>query len=870
MLINVFSLLGLISLLACAPEPVQKEFTIPKIHFGPRLPEVDLGLGDIGESGASDPELLKSLQWEGEAEASAVLRAAENFIRLGKIKNQPKLIELGERLSEDFYSKPGLSFRYTLDKSPYASAAIGESIQDASVSIDEAKKMLIEQEALLIQLVTEAGSSFDWPKPGSSADILFSSVLDYLNLLIKKMTSYGIDPRIKGSFEVAIRNEIHPMVQKAKAEVNSIFAEEKPSVLLSRIQEALKQYEIELDAETESYLNEARDLMSYAEGIEDAAQALRVLVRIWEFMDKEDRKEVFRSASKDLYEYLDGKSDFYLDCLKSTSCKLPSVVTAKSLFIYPGIKKYGIENIKNDIMKAGRESAIEEVQTQAAEFLITIPETVIETAKGEIAEVQSALETIGQDFPGLMSRVVGDFSDKHMGVSSAKVLMNGFEPSRVKVEISEGKEPKLSSLLHGPRMIKTGAEVIGASLSLAEYRLEDLPAIEGEFARKRYIRNVIEQINKLLAIGGFKTSDGSLFSSLARGMATSDYDKHLNLRDFLTSDVSFAVPDEIHMSPNFRTQLPENVSFGVRGQAELLRGLSGMIRYFRDWIPNEFDRSLGGISAGDFIPELPSGSIEDHLFPKDMFFALSVGGAASILQNIKKKLSNVFLIDIYGKSVWYSDFDMSGGSPATIAAMVDIVNGERGDLVRSRDVAMYLNALIDFLEATEGVEQTKAGPLLEKGADGKAAVQVLSEARSDLRLLIIGLANFLSHQMAGEDGGIYAEFVRSRVQVAKDRPRSLIDQVTVMTALVRAGNYLNLGIYRWAARDILSYMNANLWSAELKFYREDEGDEVSMPDLEALSATLIAGEHLKPHMSDTDRHQWHLLTQKWFTALRQF
>ena len=225
------------------------------------------------------------------------------------------------------------------------------------------------------------------------------------------------------------------------------------------------------------------------------------------------------------------------------------------------------------------------------------------------------------------------------------------------------------------------------------------------------------------------------------------------------------------------------------------------------------------------------------------------------------------MIDIKKKTTWANERTDDSDEPATMAGLVDIVNGKRGTVVHLNDAARYLLAVADFLEATEGIEKTQASPLItpSKGS-GTRAVDQLIEARSSLSMLIVGIANFISHELASEDGGLRATFHQDLVKVNAKEPRRALDQALAIIALTRAGKVLGKTIYDATALDAYSFMNTKLFNAKTGFYNVSE-DTAQMPTPDEMVTILLAGETLRARMSDTSRTQWDMLAAPWLKAL---
>src|SRR5690606_22713616 len=212
-------------------------------------------------------------------------------------------------------------------------------------------------------------------------------------------------------------------------------------------------------------------------------------------------------------------------------------------------------------------------------------------------------------------------------------------------------------------------------------------------------------------------------------------------------------------------------------------------------------------------------------FPKEIIFTLAVGGAGAILQNVIQDLSPAFLILPSGELLWGDQYEKIGDGPenlSTVAGVVDIVDGKRGNTVQTAAVARYILALNEFILATEGIENTKSPLLLEKDEEGRTVLEQLEEARNYLRLFQMGLTNFLVHVAQNEeDGGFYSTYtIGEDLKATKRAPqeRSLMVQALAIRALMASAEHLGLPLYAWSARDAYHFMNKKMWDKDSQFY----------------------------------------------------
>lgn len=850
-------LLILLSLMGCAPEVKEREFGNVRRDFGPLQRDVDLGLAAIKEKGVND----SLLEWYGEIDSARLFRASEHLILLGEMKGSKGLVNAGRKLGRTMYAVDGTSTRTSFANSLYVSAIVGETKTDSLARIKENDEMLARQIEILTRIAADVGSTFPWPKRGSSAREIFDSVEAYIQAYVAA-TKKSVEPEIHDAMVKALNKKFFPLIRDVRLETESIFQEPRALDIIARFRDLAKRNELELGPESTKQLAEAEDLFTRIEAMKKAHHVLTVLVIIWERMDEKAREETFKPVSQDLYEYLNGKSPKDLACIKNPDCKRIFTWLAKELAIKPQIEKEGIDNIRQRISVEARKTLIEEIEAGVADAAPEIPLEVGKRIVAEIADVRTKLAQVRGDYGGFVRKVADNYAKQALASESGTpTSVFGFEASRIRVSVGRGRS-SVAPIEPGTNSVLTGAETIGTSFALASALWRHEPATS-----LFYKRSTLSQVNKLLALGGFIAENGKPFPSLAVALDPEAKNRHFYIRDFSSATSGYAVPDALRVASSGSTGYnTKYVDASVRGQAELLRGLSAMIRAFRDWEKSKFDDALGKVTIGELITEMPAEGITEKLFPKDTFFALSVGNAGAILQNMTKKMSPVFLVGTNKKVVWSNDLESTkDGDPTTIAGVVDIVDGKRADSVRTKNVARFLLAVAEFLEATEGIERTKADVLREKTSDGRTAVEQLVEAREDIKLLALGLANFLSNQVQQKDGGFRASYNQAKIEKQADEPRTLIDQALGVMALARVGDALDKDIYRWAAMDGLAFMNRAMWNPKLGFYRSVEGTD-NPPSFDEVTAALLAGEKIRLLLPEASRTQWDRIAAPWYAA----
>lgn len=253
------------------------------------------------------------------------------------------------------------------------------------------------------------------------------------------------------------------------------------------------------------------------------------------------------------------------------------------------------------------------------------------------------------------------------------------------------------------------------------------------------------------------------------------------------------------------------------------------------------------------ITDLPTDVATQNLFPKETFFALSIGNAALQLQALTSTLSPIFTVDTENKIQWLDKMVDNPQSPSVMAGVVDIIDGKRSTVVKSLSLAKFLTALVQFYKATESIAQTKSTRLLEKTANGKTNLEILLESRLQVKDLIVGLSNFLSHQIKTESGASLHSIEINQTLVKTTGVLYLQDQVATIEALLDSYEILQTKMYLWSAIDTYFSMNREFWNPNTDFYFGDTNR--NNPSFSLRLSTLNALARLKSHLPAASRKQ---------------
>lgn len=903
-----FFAIGLVCLLGgCSPDVVQRVYNEPNRHFGPQKSDDN---AELGEMTANAMPSAASFNFSGRLATASWYRSMDDLSLLSRLTGDDSLGRLSFAMASSVYNG-AVSWRHTVARSAYTSAAIGETKEDTAVAVKNGVDMLTSQEPLIQGVLDRQHRLISWPTTPTNLETILGLVEQYLVGVASEMEKSTIEPAVKDRILQEVRITFAPMLARFKIQAHLAYQEPKTYDFVARLRQAVEAEKIEIGKESLERLKTAEKLTRDVEQIRSSRSALRVIVDFWKASSPEVRETKFKPVSPELYDYLYGKTESELNCIRSNCGFLTRI--AKALFILPAIEDYGVKKLRKELELAAHDAIYSELETTATQYTAQLNTLVAEQVFVELRRQADNLKKISSDYGSYIRLVMDRMAIAKLGLKETDTV-GSFEPSEVEVQMNFGGDrsnlseasvgivtKRISAVDNNGRGTRarnnrsrnnnltgfvSGAEAIGAGLSAAidqhDHNLERELTAQGinpivvQQVRQRVL---FEQINKVLMIGGFKTETLAPFEALSLSIDR-DHPRYrrLNLRGLMGSPLSYAVPDRLKLVDPARSEMvlgsepgtPVRVS--VAGQAEMLRGLSRLAASLKDWEPTSFDTGLGRVNLADFVPDLPRDAVDRSLFPKDLMFAATIGNAAVILQNITKKLSSVVLIDPDRKMRWANESGALESDPekrATMAAIFDLVDGERSQITRSGDVARFISAIAEFVRATNGIENTKASPLLEKGDDGKTPLDLLVSARTDLKLLIMAMSNFLAREAIGADGLVRPFYDRSDLvtgPISKGDPQ-LLDQALTIRALLDAAETISADVYRTTAIDLMASVNQRFYRPALAFYSAAATGTVRA-DLETTVAMLVAGERVAKDVDSERKARWNRVARPWIGALR--
>lgn len=850
---KILLLLALAALPACTRKVENKPLVDAVVTIGPSAKDTVLKL-----TGPSAGDARKQLMLQGSMSSADYFRAAELLQDIAAADNNANLAKYAKGMVSSFYENPANFTKSSFAQSLYLHAMVGEAEPIVQEQLNTISRQLSDGKIKLTKLLEKSATEYPWPSEANTLPELVSTTDRYVNWLLTQVPKLGLAPELARPAAAAIREEYSSFRPRALKAARKF--QESPDIrsAVANLRELLEAFKISSDEKQEKDLAKALELATQIENTKTSGQALNLLIVLWRSVPPENREATFKPVSPEIYEFFNGKSEASLDCLMAAVCPNPVLLVAQAV-VMGKLEEYGIEKLKTQIHDAVRDEIKKSAKDAALVALPTLPIIVRDEMNKELGKYLALIDTVKKDTLGFARRNAENWSKTELNQQ-----IPGVEAGAVTVTQANGRY-KVESEKPVAGMVTTGAETLGMSLTIAH---KFLPS-----DRTKLRATMVGAVSKLLAMGGFRNPGGNSYASYAIAM-DGPRTKFHNLKTVLGDQSSFAVPDSFSVNAALnmdRAKAAANSS--VAAQAELLRGISAQIKFLRDWEPNEFDQHLSNVQVEDLAAEIPKGSINESLFPKRLLFALAVGNSAIQLQNIIKNLSPAFLILPEGEFLWGNQYqEISEGKVSAVAGLVNIENGKRGTIVKTADVARYILALDAFLEATEGVENTKAEPLLEKGEGGSSVIDQLIDARKYLRLFMMGLTNYLVYQAQDKDGGFHSFHILKPGKGVERAPgvRNLQDQALAIRALATSAKRLQMGVYSWSALDAYYFLNRAFFDQKQQFYAakiSQKGERLGAANLLEIAGTIRAIRELQQFMPAGSAAQWRQIERPWTRAM---
>lgn len=825
-----FAILGVMILQGCAPVAQEQKSPNTQIKFEPKLTDRDLPWESL------QAKNYQAFFPAGESfvlSGSNLLNAFENVMWLGDAWNDGDVSSYGHQLVKDFYSNDDNVTVAAIEQSLYLEAALGEKkivlmnlLRNKLVAMKNTYSVLdvIQPE---MQVIANSVESIPLANLPGAIELL-------LDTYVLRLQQHNAAKDVWKKFKIIIDEKYRGPL----AELQKAFGKISPNNSVTQNAEnmmAVKKLPLDpgLLVTIDKELNNAILIDQDLKALDSSDKGVRVILGVWLMLDEEARKTQFGSISSALYWGMSQYSDDEIRAMRDNNTWWPQKMAVRGLF-QAAVKLTGIETIKNKIAPALQKQLPEQFEARLKKEVRALPARIYQEVLTGIKDGEHFVSNllVGTNYRKFFvdlsvawgTRELFGGKTKTLGLERDRYVITSLEDGKLRIQPDE-KIPKNS----------TSSAVIGTSLSMSGKRFERVSKYEGvTYDSTLYYTMVMEVLNKIPALGGFRKIDDELYPSfhiLKNGR--NPFEKTLDLKTQTNGTNYFAVPDFIALRPpyemdrektlkkgsQFQGQPDQDplVQFGVYSQAELLRGLGSMIEFFRDWQVNGFDVKMSQYRLGDLIPDLPPHLEREMIFPKEKLFEYCLGIASVILENLKRDGSGLVLMNEKGETFFGEDLEKAKSAETLMAGMVDVRLDGREDTIGTTNLSKFILALGKFVESVEGFENSRSQLIHEVTGGEKKLLNRIKESVSLLRMLMAMMSNFLVQKMQRPDGTMDSLYSVKRGRVITTS-RKLEDQVLAIQALLVTGERLGMGSYLGAAYDTYFGMNRVFYNDDHGFY----------------------------------------------------
>lgn len=835
---------------ACAPAVEEREFAQAQTQFGPRTQDIDL---------SSDLKLFENaavdLSWQSVVSTDSYFRQAENLVLLGKTLQDEALTQKGISWIRHFYQQPLTTHFVDMAHSPFAAMAAAYTQKEVMENLNDVADELEVSRRTLSQGIQSLGRKYSWPSQPVPLGTALHNAEGFTQEILKALPKMNIPVLIRDGVGAELKKQVQPLFAKAEKAVTRLDEARTLGQTLAVLETALNEFGFEVPKNVRRSLQQGRQLSRSIDAAKDPQGGLTVLVDVWLILTAPQRAQYFKPISESLYDYLIKQSPKELQCLRTAGCTggLENGI-AKRMFILPEIKKYGVGKLQNEMNAQTKSYVLSEVRRYAHPYLQTLPKIFAERIDAGLLKEAGRLAAVQKDYPAYFGTLLSSWGKGKLPEMNGKVY--GFETSSIQISLKSGTNLSVKATAAAEEL---KAPTAGTSMSVNSLLMEN-----SQDNDSLAFQSALSQINKLISIGGYRDTANRLVPAL---LSPVGHEKTpLDLMNWSANLNSYRIPDKIKLRDAFHANQNSGYAknFSASAYADQIKGLSEMLRITADWKNTSYDSLVGHIKAQELTDEIQSDALNRSLFPKDMLFALNIADVAVLLQDITKKATPVFLISLDNKILWADQYSATDET-AVMAGIVDIKDGKKSNIVRSKDVAQFLIAIATFLEATEGIENTRSSLLLEKDGNGDTPLSLLRKGRADLKLLVVALANFISNQLVSENALIQSQYYLNEMIRSNNPVYSVEEQVISIRALLKAWRIAKIDAYLWSAQEIYFAMNKQLFESKEKFYVN--GDK-SILDFPMKVNTLLALMELKPHLPRSSQAQLEKISAPWLNSLR--
>jgi len=834
-----FVILSALIMGGCAPSAEEQKVPSNELKFEPKLSDRELPWDRISSRSQKvffPPDTSVVLS------GSKLMNTFENLMTIGDLLNDPAIRRRGHDLTRAFYANPDNTTSAQVKDSLYLEAALGEK---KVVLLNLLRKKLTEIQATpealakTVREVQPIAASVN-SKPLSLVSEVIQNIMD---AFVARLQANNASKDVWKALREDVNNKYRVPLSSLGRSLAQISAS-KSIAENAKYMRAVKTLPLDaqLLAAIENEISSAVNLEKRLQGLNSTDEGVKVIMDVWLLLDAEGRKAQFYKFSPRLYNLLSLYSDEEIKILRDNTSYNPSKIMVRRT-LQAVLKMYGVEELKKSILPALRKQVPVKFEEKLKSEIAALPGMIEKKINSLLTDREKMIKQllVGTNYREFFVDLSVKWGQKEIYAGQSRTV--GLERDRYRVESKKGGVINFSPDDSVSKSATTSS-VLGSSLSMSGKRFDRVTEFENiTYDNVAYYQMVMDVLNKIPALGGFKKIDDQIYPSFhVLKDAGNPFDRPLDIKTQAGSEFYYAVPDFIALRPPFLMDRERTQQYGIRfsvyNQAELLRGLSQMVEFFRDWHVNGFDVKMARYKLGDLIPDLPPHLERELLFPKDKLFEYSLGIASIILENMKREGSGLVMMNHEGQVFYGDELERAKQAQTLLAGMVDVQLNDRDDTIRTSALSKYVIAMAKFVNAVESFENSRSKMLNEVTNGEKVLARRLKESVSQIRLLMTMMCNFLVHKMQRDDGTMDAQYsVKMRKVISSSR--NFEDQVLAIQALLATGETLGMGVYVGAAYDTYFGLNRVFFNDEAGFYSASDR-AWRLPDPYAFTEYMVA------------------------------
>lgn len=799
----------------CAPKIEDKKTRTETLARGPHFYDTDLskfGLQAFAEKSFSQSHLQYS------TDTALQLQVIEAEFSIGQITHSSLWKSNAVQAYAQFAKNQNFAPLKT-ESSVYLDIVDRQINKSVGTSITSAEQQLQKNLNSVSQLIRILKEKYLTLKPQSLLQEKLQLTKVFINRIISNVATLDIMSEFKNLLIQQLKEKSTTSLSEADLLDNRMSRAESISQVIESIDRYVINIKTKLPDEDTKNLALGRTLGQLVDQIVDDKSALRALALVWSALDEQQRIDYVQAANASLYKFFNSKNESKIQCLISSECNGLITTIALNIGVYPALKTFGIDNIKNLLNQKGKEFILTKVNQVASTSLQNLGETIISQVHVSVHEKRDDLDQFNKNLNS--------------------ILKNNLQKYFLAKNITELSGPLLNEKNKVAHFDQQNL-LIRNKINL----LNEIP----ENSKNDFIKNQYEILEQSLRLTEFSQAPDSL-------QELSDSQRV----DLILNPVQRQYFNEV---PNTTTM---KRSVLLNDQSEFLLTTAKLLQELTDWKESSFDQNLSTIQANEIITEFKTADLNRPFFAKSDLFALILSLTSQTLKLLQDTYSPLILIDNNQKVILIQEFNENHAPPLALAAASDFLNGTRSTIIKANDLARFQIALIEFYSATAGLEKTNSEVLRKMDATGQTLLNQIIEARKKIKALIVATGNFISNQLLQKNG-----LVLNKLQLpinSLDKDFNLTDQTLAVEALVRTYELTDIDVYLWSALDIYYAMNAHLYNLDLKFYNLNlsaarNGNE------NQVDSSLILNSYknllfLKPYLSSDSQDQFENIFAGW-------